>query len=386
MAVTTEVSVHTTGRSRSTEITDQQWVDGLDMIEPAKTPLLSFADNEISLGDKEFKKNVDTLGGPKGALGRADAEAAPGSGSTLSEDATTGVRLIGNIAQGFSRTWRSGWISQRLNNIHGFSLTDGALKTRFYKLLKLDQEVAIGSFDQPAILDQGGGLGALGAGYHNLVCSANRYTSVSAFGMGKATDLHYAPSGAVLTGALSASHSRSMWMDVAYALRVAAQQDHDWMLLAGLNLNQKISDLTNPTTATITGQASSVARAADQVRVYLRNETDSVLGVAIDTIHTPNGRIFVAKSDWLGTTTPATSAVAATAFQNTTAGRASASFSALANAGILLQKGNLFKMWGITPFVEELGATGAGADRDTKCLMAWGVRNPILAGSLYFTS
>lgn len=390
MAVTTEPGIRT-DRVRSTQITEEQWVRGLDLIEPAATPMMSFAENEIDLGATEFKKNVDGFPTPKGAAGRSDNEAAPASGSARSEDVTSGVRLLVNIAEAFSRTWRAGWIAQRVPSIVGMKDLNAAAKERYYKAMKIDQECAICSFDQTALVDAGSGVGAIGAGYHLLVASSNAYTSVSSFAAGKAPLTYAAPSGAVITGAISAGHSRAMWFNVAYALRAAAQRNTDWTCIAGLSLNNAISDLTNPVAVvtSITGVTGSVARSSDQVRVYLREENDNVLGVTVDTIKTPNGRIFIVPSDWLGTTTTTSTGGALTGAQDwatTSAGRLSASFINLPSAGLILKKGNLFKMWGVTPFTTPVAPDGGGDCFDVKSLMAWGLRNPKLAGSLYFSS
>lgn len=400
MAVTTEPGLAggtTRTRTRSTEITEEQWVGLLDAIEPSKTPMMSFADSEINLGAKEFKKNVDSFVGAYGANGRADYESAPATSSSLSIDWTSNVRVIGNIGQAYARKWSVGWIASRLPTVHGMSNVNAEGKRRALALMKLDQEVSMSSIDQTAQLDAGSGLGAIGSGYLTLISSALAYTSVSSFTMGRATDLHSSPVSAIVTGSVSAGHNRSMWMTVALALRQASYEDSDFMVFAGLNLNQAVSDLTNPTTATITGQASSVARAADQVRVYLRQETDSVLGVSVDTIMTPNGRFFLAKTDWIGntcltaaTTAGLTTAVSAntgiSAWQTATTARSGAVFNRNPYAGHIVRKGNIFKMWGITPYTEKLATNGGGEDQEVKSLMAFGVRNPIVGGCLAFTA
>ncbi len=399
MAVTTEPGLAggvTRPRTRSTEITEEQWVGLLDAIEPSKTPMMSFAESEINLGAKEFKKNVDSYVSVKGAIGRADYEAAPATGTALSTDWTANVRIIGNIGQAFFQKWSVGWIASRVPKIHGMANIQAEGKRRALALMKLDQEVAMSSTDQTAQLDAGSGLGAIGAGYVALISSglASAYT-VSNFLMGRATDLHAAPASAFVTGTLSANHNRAQWMNVALALRQAALEDTDFMVFAGLNLNQSVSDLTNPTTVSGTsGLASAQSMAANQVRVYLRNETDNILGVSVDTIMTPNGRFFLAKTDWIGATTTSATTTAGlvtgftgptTAWISTTF-RASAVFNRNPYAGHIVRKGNVFKMWGITPFTQELSQTGGGDDREVKSLMAWGVRNPILAGFMGFTA
>jgi len=175
-------------------------------------------------------------------------------------------------------------------------------------------------------------------------------------------------------------------MAVALALRTAAKMNTDWLLIAGLRLRQQITNLTNPVTNTGTSTAASsvVSTNSEQVRVYLRNESDSVLGVSVDTIDTDFGKIFVTSSDYIGTTTTDSTGGALSAV-NTASGtgagaRGLAAFVSTPKKGIIVKKGNLFKRWGITPMTEEIAPDGGGNTHESKCLLAWGVRNPILAG------
>ena len=161
--------------------------------------------------------------------------------------------------------------------------------------------------------------------------------------------------------------------------------------VAGLSLRQAVTDLTVPTTQNTIGPggATAVSLATDQVRVMLRNETDSVLGATVDTIQTDFGRILVTDSDYIGTTTTDVSGNALSAV-NTTSGtgagaRGNAAFVANFNKGLLIKKGNLFKTWGIMPYAEKLGIDGSGDAYDAKQLVMLGVRNPILAGVLNLT-
>lgn len=384
-AVTTEPGLR---QARSKDITHEDFVDALDRISPAATPILSMSRNEVKLKAVDRTWNVDSYPTPKGALGRADNEPAPGSGNALSRDWSANIRKMGNIAQGFSETWRRGWIAD-VPQIAGVNDIDAYAKAGAYELLKQHMEVAFGSFDQVAVYDAGVNVGALGAGYLKLTASANAYSAASAYAIGKPTDLHSAPSGAVLSGALSAVHTRAMWKGVAKALRTAAKQKTDWLLIAGLNLRQAVTDLTIPTTVTVTaaatGTAAVVSNTADQVRVLLRNEADSVLGATVDVIQTDFGRIMVTETDYLGTTTTTSSGAALTGYTTTSADRVQVSFISNPSAGIIVKKGNLFKTWAKTPFTEKLGATGAGDEFDAKCLAMFGVVNPILAGHLNFS-
>lgn len=381
MAVTTEPGLRV---QRSKDITLEDFVDAMDRIDPAATPLMSLAANEVELGAIDFKRNVDTFPSPQGALGRADNETA---GTTA--DVSTSMRPIGNVAQAFSRSWRLGWIATRVPKVAGVKNLEAYARSTYYLAMKTDQEVAIGSFDQVAVYDQGVGLGAIGAGYLKLTDSSNAYSAASAYAIGKPTDLHSAPTGACLTGTLTGAATRSNLMAVALALRTAAKMNTDWLLIAGLSLRQQISNLTNPGYSSSSASAGALAQSPDQVRVYLRNESDNVLGVSVDTIETDFGRIMVTSSDYIGTTTTSSSGGALSAV-NTASGtgagaRGNAAFVSTPKKGILVKKGNLFKRWGVTPFTEPLSADGGGDSFDSKSLLAWGVRNPILAGWLNLT-
>lgn len=378
MAVTTEPGLRV---QRSKDITEEDFVDAMDRIDPAQTPVQSLAANEVELGAIDFKRNVDSFPTPRGAVGKADNEAAG-----TAADVSSAMRPIGNIAQAFARPWRIGWIASRVPKIKGVKDIAAYARSTYYAALKTDYEVAMSSFDQVAVYDQGSGLGAIGAGYLKLTDVANAYSAASAYAIGKPTDLHSAPSGACLTGALSAAATRPNLMAVALALRTAAKMNTDWLLVAGLSLRQQITNLTNPTTNTGTSTAASsvVSTNSEQVRVYLRNESDNVLGVSVDTIETDFGKIFVTSSDYIGTTTT-DSAGGALSAVNTASGtgagaRGLAAFVSTPKKGIIVKKGNLFKRWGITPMTEEIAPDGGGNTHESKALLAWGVRNPILAG------
>ncbi len=388
MAVTTEPGLRV---ARSKDITNEDFANAIDRIEPAQYPMNSLAQTEVKLKAIDRTWNVDSYPTPKGAVGRADNEAAPASGAAGSRDWSSNIRKMGNIGQAHSETYRTGWIAGQVPSIAGVSNVEDYAKAGAYEMLKQHTEVAFCSMDQVAVYDQGPGLGAIGAGYRKLIDAANAYSAASSYAIGKPTDIHSAPTGSCLTGALSSVHNRAMWKSVALALRTAAKQKTDWMLIAGLSLRQAVTDLTVPTvnTQTATAASSVLGVAADQVRVYSRNETDNVLGATVDTIQTDFGRIFVTETDYIGTTTTDSSGSALSAV-NTTSGtgagaRGNAAFVASLKSGLLVKKGNLFKTWGIMPYSEKLGTTGGGDDYDAKQLLMLGVRNPILGGFMLFT-
>lgn len=373
-AVTTEPGLRV---SRSKDITHEDFVDAIDRIEPAQTPLVSFCENEVKLGAVDRTWNVDSFPGAKGAVGRADNDAAG-----TARDWSTNVRKMGNIAQGFDEAWDLGWIAAQVPRIAGVKDIVAYARAGAYQLLKQHKEVSFSSFDQTANYDAGTGLGSIGAGYPKLIHSGNAYTAASSYAIGKPTDLHSAPSAATLSGSLTARHNRAMWKSIALELRRAAKKPGDWMAICGLTLRQAVTDLTLPSQV---GAANNSAIASEQVRVLLRNESDSVLGATVDTIQTDFGRIMVTDSDYIGTTTNDSNNSAQTAWASNTTQRAAARFNSVPGGGLILKKGNLFKTWAITPYTVKLAEDGSGESYDAKELCMLGVRNPILGGFLNFT-
>lgn len=380
MALTLEPAIKPASPTRN--ISHEDFVDQLDRIDPAQTPLTSFAANAVELKSTDRSWNVDTFPSPKGAVGRADGE---NVATANVRDWTSNMRKIGNIGQAFDEQFGVGWIAQQIPQIAGVKDPLAYAKASSYLMLKQHMEVAFSSFDQVAVTDQGSGLGSVGAGYRKLTDYANRYTAASSFALGKPSDVHYAPTGACITGALSSVHSRTMWKNVAYALRTQAKKNTDWTLIAGLGLRQAITDLTDPVTTTTTASAGALASNASQVRVYTRQQDDTTLGASVDVIQTDFGRIMVVSSDYIGTTTTDSGGGALTAVNSAATARALASFVSNPNAGLIIKKGNVFKVWGVTPYTEQLAKNGGGDTYDSKCFAMLGVSNPILAGWLATT-
>jgi hypothetical protein len=357
-------------------------------VEPAQTPMSALASNEIKLGATEFARNVDSFPAPKGALGVADGLAASTANVV---NAISAVRKIGNVAQAFREQYGAGWIMQAgIPEVAGVGDVIAYGKMKAAVQIKRHIEVAMCSTDQIAAVDAGSNLGAVGAGYHKLVASANAYAATGGYQVGKATDLHFAPVSAVVSGTMTATHSRSMWKTVALELRKAAQMNGDWTLLAGLTLRQAVTDLTNPEGTSVTAVASAansgygLARSSDQVRVLLRSESDNTLGASVDVIQTDFGRFIVATTDYIGTTTTVSAAL--TSWATVSADRVAAAFVSQPRAGLIIKRGNVFKRWGVPVNSVKLGETGGGDTYDTKCLVAWGVKNPALAGVINFTA
>lgn len=392
MAVTVETGFRPTGLNQSA-ITHEDFLDALDRVEPAETPFTTLCKNEVQLGAVDRTWNVDSFPSPKGAVGRADRETVT-TGSA--RDWTANIRKMGNVGQGFSETFGAGWIASRVPRISGKGDILAEAKTDAMLALKQQFEVAACSLDQYAVYDAGPALGAVMSGYRALTSYGRRYTGgASGYAIGKATDLHYAPSGADITGTIAANHSRTMWRNLALTLRTAALRNTDWLAVCGINLRQAVCDLTDPhttsATAAATGTGATVGITADQVRTYLRNETDTELGAVIDVIQTGSGRFIVAQTDWIGTTTASggaaiTTGYATTGWSSASGTRAAAAFNSAPAAGHIVKKGNLWKTYGVTPFAEELGNDGGGKTIDVKMLAMLGVKNPIYGGTICFTA
>lgn len=390
MALTLEPALKPAAANQN--ITLEDFLDQMDRIQPAQTPLTSFAANEINLKATERSWNIDVYPNPAGALGRADGEAAG-----TAYDWSTNMRKMGNIMQGFSRQWGVGWIAEKVPHVAGVRDVLSYAKASAAVMLKVDMEVAFSSMDQYAVIDQGPGLGAITAPYRKLIDATNGYGNASSYVAGKppgtaSANTWASPTAACYTGtaAMTATVTRSFLKTVSKALRTAAKQNTDWTLIAGLSLRQAITDLTEPQTSSTTVTAGGVAEVATQIKVLSRAEQESTLGTSIDVIQTDFGRFMVVPTDYIGTTTTDVSGSALSGWASISGtgagGRGLAAFVNNANAGLVLKKGNLFKSWGIAPYTVELSQTGAGDSYDTKCGVTLGVRNPILGAFWNFTS
>lgn len=385
-----------TPEAASANITLEDYLDQLDRIEPAQTPMTTFCANEIKLKSSERSWNVDSYPTPNGATGRADGEQV---NTATMYSWNTNMRKMGNLMQGFARPLGVGWQAQEVPHIAGVTNILSYAKASAMESLKVDMECAFCSLDQPAVIDQGPGLGGIMAGYRKMVDYSNRYTAASAYVAGGPTDIQYAPTAACVSSnspatgfgsftGLTATMSRGFLKYVAYYLRVAAQKKTDWTLIAGLRLRQSITDLTEPTQ--VSGSATGIGIAPAQVKILSRAEQEQQLGTSIDIIVTDFGRIIVCESDYIGTTTTTSSGASLSAWSNTSGtgagARGNAGFFNVPYAGILLKKGNVFKCWGVAPYSEELAKLGGGQNWDMKCTCMLGVRNPLLAAFWNFTS
>lgn len=384
MPITLEPAVKPASPTRN--ITHEDFLDKLDRINPAQTPLSSFAVNIVELKSTDRKWTVDSFPSPKGAIGRADGENVT---SSSARDWTSNMRPIGNIGQGFDEQFGLGWIAQRIPRIADVSDPLAYARASAYLMLKQHLECAMSSFDQVAVVDQGSGLGSIMGGYRKLTDAANAYSAASAFALGKPSDIHSAPAGACVSGTLATAHNRAMWKSVALALRTALKSKVNLLGILGLTLRQAVTDLTNPGYTSAVATATGTTTPNEQVKVYTRAEDDNVLGQMVDLIITDFGRFPITDSDYIGTTTTDSSGNALSAVNSvsgTGAGaRGNSTFISTPKKGLLVEKGNVFKTWGIPWFTEELGKQGGGNVFDAKGFAMLGVYNPIRAGWFNFT-
>jgi hypothetical protein len=353
-------------------ISFEDFLDVLDRVTPEETPIYSLAGREMELGNTEFAWNVDSWPGRNGALGVSDGEAAA---SSLIRNRAANVRKMGNIGQGFRRPYGAGWIANRVPRVAGMKkgnlVADAEADAQI--LLKQDMDSAFGSLDQTAYQDTGSATGSLGAGLRKLIDYDNRYTAASAYAVGKPTDLHYAPTAACLTGTLAAAFNRAAMKTVAKALRTSAQTAGDYTLVAGLDLRQAVTDLTEPVSTSSTGATGSNYQAyGTQIRIFTQAMQDNELGQSIDVIRTDWGRFAVIDTRGIGTTTTDSTggAVASSGDRSTRA------FVEKAKCGYIIKKGMFAKRWGVPIYSERLSNDGGGEKYDCKCYAGLVVYNP----------
>lgn len=363
-------------------ITMEDFMDIIDRVDAEETPLYSMARREMDLENTAFAWNVDLLPSPQGALGVADGENAP-TGNI--RDVTQNIRKMGNIGQGVRRTYGAGWIAQKVPAIAG--LGKGALVKRgradAYLLAKQDYEVAMLSTDQTAYMDTGSGTGSLMSGLRQMIDKNNQYAAASGFAYGQPTDIHYAATGAFVTGAsMATGFNLASVRAVSKALRKAAAKKLDYVFLCGLDLREQITYLTDPQQVTITGATgSNLAAAASQVRSFQQNIDDGTFKMSVSMVVTDFARFMVMESRFIGTTTTNATGGAVASSGN----RATRVFIENPKAGYLFPREQVFKRIGVPFYETPLPDNGGGPTFDVKGLASLGVGNPMYFGAWIFT-
>lgn len=343
MAITTEPNI------RSAKLGYEDFMKVVSMVDPAETPLFSMARREYELGSTEFSWTVDSWASPKGAFGPGDGYAVQG---TEIRNAQENKRKMGNYGQAFRQAYGEGWIARRLPKMPGGKNTLAKGKAEAVVVIKQEVECAFGSFDQTATQDTGTTGGSTMAGLYKLIDHASAsgtYSSAANFAYGLPTDVHYAPTAACVTGAMATVFNLAAIKTVAKALRTAVKRNKDYVLLAGLDLREAITGLTDP--ATVNGTGSS-GIAATQARMFTQAIADKELGISIDVVRTDWGRWMVVPTDFIGTTTTDSSSA-------TGAARADRAFVEKSKYGYLLSRDMLGQRWGVPLETEDLAPDGA---------------------------
>lgn len=353
--------------------------------------MYSMAGREMALGNTEFAWTVDSWPTVNAAVGVPDGSAAA---SASDRNVLANQRKMGNFGQGFRRQYGAGWIAQRVPKVAGRSNLVADAQADAMVLLKQDQEVAFCSRDQLATQDAGAASGALMSGYLRLTSSivpppstggstalSGNYLHVSAYAVGRPTDLHYAPVAASVQGtSLSTGFNLSAVRTISKALRSAAASNGDYVFLCGLDLREAVTALTDPASSTsFTAATGGFSSHTTQARMFTQAVADKELGISIDVLRTDWGRWMVVPTRFIGHTTEIANGTV-------TATRADRVFNETPKAGYLLKKGNFAKRIGVAPYVENLAKDGGGDRFDAKCFSSLVVYNPVYAGWVNYTA
>lgn len=344
----------------------------LDLFDPAATPLYSLAKTENELNDVVTYWEVDKYEVPQGALG-------PGDGYPLQageiNDVTATMRKMGNGGQLFRQGYGSGWVAEMVPKLPGTG--KGVLAkalTKYTIKLKQNMEVALSSFDQTYNTDQGGANGPTMAGLRKMIDPANAYANANTMVPGAPTDIHQAPAGACVTGALVDTWNLSLVKTMLSALFDNVQQDRMYWLVCNKGLRQAFSGLTDPQQMA-GGQANAVA---SQTRVFNSDQEDEKFKQKLVIVQTDFGTLKVMLAPLMGTTTTDTNG-------NPAASRAQRVFASQPNYGYIIPEEKIAKRWGFPIKKDELGHDGSGITRMLFTYVTLVVYNPQGFGFLALT-
>lgn len=346
-------------------------------VKAEETPVFSMSGSDSSksvgearqLENTEFSWTVDLLPDPIGALGPPDGYAIQ---DTEIRNVTTNVRKMGNIGQAFRRAHGAGWIANQVTSTPiGNLITRGRMDRQL--LLKQDIEVALCSLDQTAVQDAGGTSGCTMAGLRKLIDKANQYAAASAFAYGKPTDLHYAPTGATLTTALSTTFTYSAFRTMIKELRKAAAMNVDLTFICGLDTREAVTNFILPTNVTAGATGTSAVVALNPTQVFTQTQDDDEYGITIAYVRTDYGRIRVIPTRRIGDT-------AADSADSPTNVRADRVFNEKPKAYYFIDPKLLWKRWGVRFQSGKLADNGGGDQEYERCFLSMGVTNPSYFG------
>ena len=371
MAITAEPNLRQAS-SAYRDLAFEDLMDVLDIFDPAATPVMTLAATEKKLENTTTDWEVDKYSTPNGALGPGDAYALQ-AGEIA--DVTSTRRKMGNGGQLFRRGFGSGYIAERVPRLPGSG--KGILASAYKKfliMLKQDIEVGMSSFDQVYTADTGGPSGGTLAGMRKMIDPANAYANANAMVPGAPTDIHSAPLGACVTGALADKFNLSLIKTILSALFDNVQRDREYYLICNKGLRQAVSGLTDP--QAISGGGNNATAA--QTRVFTREQDDEMFKQKVSVIQTDFGTLKVMLAPLMGTTSTDVNGAP-------TAVRANRVFLPQTNYGYVVPAEKLAKRWGFPIDEDEMGHDGSGITRMLFTYLTLVVYNPQGFGFLALT-
>lgn len=375
-AITAAPDARVTGKDG--DLAFEHYLDLLDMNAPEDTPFYSSIGRsprgrnaegiEIDLRNEQLAWGLDSAPTPIGAVGWGDNYAVQ---STELINVLTNQRKMGNTGQAFRRASGAGWIADAVVNTPGGRLITRA-RNKVNIAIKQDIEAALCSLDQAAVspTTSGSASGGVMAGFRKLVDYANRYTdAATAFAFGKPTDLHYAPTAASFTGALSSTFTYAAVCTMMRKLREAAGEHNDFVFLCGLDVRDAITAFVTPGTASATGGAL----AATTLRAFTQAQADQTFGFSIGILKTDYGRVEVMETLRIGDTLNDSG-------DSPTNVRVDRAFNQRAKGFLLYRPEDWHLHWGARFESGDIPDTGQGKSFFTRCYLSLRVRNPIRCG------
>ena len=376
MSLTLDSDLRQTSTAQK-NISFEDYLSIFDRVKAEETPLYSMSGRDTSaavggikeLANTEFSWTVDTLPDPNPAVGPGDGYAIQ---TSEIRNVTTNVRKMGNIGQAYRRANGAGWIAQQVTRTPiGGLLERGRVDRQL--LLKQDIEVGMCSLDQTAVQDVGSASGCTMAGLRKLVDKGNQYAAASAFAYGKPTDLHYAPTGASLTGALSSVFTYSAWKTMLKELRKATASNVDLLFLCGLDVREAVTGFVDPSVTSASATGGALSAAAIQTRAFTQSMDSDEFGISIAFLKTDWGRCRVLPTRRIGLTASDNAGSA-------TAVRADRVWTEKPKAYYFLDPKMVWKRWGVRFQKGMLADDGSGTNEYERCFISMGVTNPSYFG------
>lgn len=376
MAVTADPDASVSGKDG--DIGFEHYLDMLDSSSPEKTPFYSTIGRsargknaegiELDLQNHQFAWALDAAPTPDGAIGVGDNYSIT-SGEFI--NVLDNVEKMGNIGQAFRKGSGAGWIANAVMNTPGGRLIARA-QNKVNVNLKQSIEAACCSLDQIAVAPttSGSATGGIMAGFRKLVDKANQYTdAATGFAYGKPTPSYYAPTAAAFTGALSSTFTYSAINSALRAIREVAGEVNDFVLLAGLDAGDKITQFVDPATTSATGGAL----ATTVIRAFNRSQDDTTYGFSVGLLKTEYGIVEVMRSERIGYTLLDSAAAATTVRLNRAFNRKQKGF-------LLYRPEDWHWHWGQRFEHVDQPDTGNGKSFLVRCYGSLRTRNPIRSG------